>query len=110
MVVTFFVFGSYKAIWRPLWVIGYACADGCVDPSRQNADVWLPRTRDATQTRACSSIAKLWALAWLFQITSSPQNWDEAAGLVAPVVGVFGSRTSSFTCDDLLATGSTTGM
>src|SRR5688572_2489368 len=110
MVVTFCVFGSYIDIWRPLWLIGYACAEGCVEPSRQNADVCCGRTRAATHTRACSSIAKLWALARLFQMASSPQNCDEAAGFASPVDGVFGSRTSSFTCVDVFATGLTTGI
>ena len=39
MVVTCFVFGSYICICRPLWSIGNAFADGCVDPCRQKAGV-----------------------------------------------------------------------
>ena len=38
------------------------------------------RTRAAAQTRACLSIAKLWTVVWLFQIASSPQYGDGAAG------------------------------
>src|SRR6185436_2255045 len=94
IVVTDFVFGSYICICRPLWVIGHATAEGCVDPWRQMADVWLGRMRAATQTRACLSIAKLCALAWLVQIASSPQSADACAGGVLASLGVLGSRTT----------------
>ena len=49
--------------------------------------------RDADQTRACPSIAKLCVLVWLFQIGSSPQYGDGCGGCVLAALGVFGSRT-----------------
>ena len=66
--------------------------------------------RAAIQTRPCLSIAKLCALAWLVQIASSPQYGDGCAGGVCASLGVFGSRTVSFTCVAVCVFGSTTGM
>src|SRR5215471_21300026 len=72
-VVICFVFGSYSSIWRPLWLIGNALADGWVDPSLQNACVWFCLTRAAIHTRPWLSMEKLWAFAWLCHMASSPQ-------------------------------------
>ena len=65
--------------------------------------------RAAAHTRPCLSIAKLWTVVWLFQIASSPQYGDGAAGGVFAELGVFGSRTVSFTWLGALRVGSTTG-
>jgi len=46
---------------------------------------------------------------WLFQITSSPQYGDACGGGVLAALGVFGSRTVSFTWLAALRVGSTTG-
>ena len=70
--------------------------------------VW--RMRAAAQTRPCLSIAKLCAVVWLFQIASSPQYGDGCGGGVFAALGVFGSRTVSFTWLAALRVGSTTGM
>ena len=59
--------------------------------------------RAAIHTRACLSIAKLCALAWLVQIASSPQYGDGCAGGVLASLGVFGSRTSSLICVAVVA-------
>ena len=53
-------------------------------------------------------MAKLWTLVWLFQITSSPQYGDGAAGGVFAELGVCGSRTVIFTWLAALRVGSTT--
>src|SRR5262245_17807203 len=79
-VVIFCVFGSHICTWRLLCAIGTTFADGWLDPSRQNAAVSLGRMRAATQTRACLSIAKLCASDLLFQIASSAQYTEDAAG------------------------------
>ena len=42
-------------------------------------------------------MAKLWVLVWLVQIASSPQYGDGCGGGVLAALGVFGSRTVSFT-------------
>ncbi len=108
-VVIFFAFGSHICIWRLFCAIGTSFADGWLEPSRQNAAVSDPRMRAATQTRACLSIAKLCETDWLFQITSSPQYAEGAAGGWSAALGVFGSRTTSATCVAELSAGFTTG-
>ena len=80
MVVIFFVLGSHICICRLLCAIGTSFADGWLEPSRQKAAVSPGRMRAATHTRASRSIAKLCETDWLFQITSSPQYADGAAG------------------------------
>jgi hypothetical protein len=54
-------------------------------------------------------MAKLCVLVWLFQMTSSPQYGEGCAGGVLAALGVFGSRTVSFTWVTALCVGSTTG-
>ena len=55
--------------------------------------------RAAAHTRPCLSIAKLCTVVWLFQIASSPQYGDGCRRRrVRAALGVFGSRTCSFTC------------
>ncbi|PYR72811.1 MAG: hypothetical protein DMF87_27215 [Acidobacteria bacterium] len=80
MVVIFFVFGSHICISRLLCAIGTSFADGWLDPSRHHAAVSDGRIRAATHTRASLSIAKLCETDWLFQMASSPQYADGAAG------------------------------
>src|SRR5262245_17480173 len=86
-VFTCLVFGSYICICRPLCWSGNALAEGCSDPCLQNAAVWLGRMRAAIHTRACLSIAKLCATDCEFQITSSAQYGDDAAGGVSASLG-----------------------
>src|SRR5258706_13491946 len=97
MVVSCFVFGSYISSPRWLWLIGSNFAEGCSDPARHQSGVCGLRIRAAAHTRACLSIAKLCTVVLLFQITSSPQNGDGAAGGWPAELGVSGSRTTSFT-------------
>src|SRR5262249_33393263 len=97
IVVTCFVFGSYISICRLLVVMGNATADGCVEPWRQKACVSVGRTRDAIQTRLWPSIAKLCDVVCAVQIASSPQYGDGCGGGLSFELGVFGSRTCSFT-------------
>ena len=54
-------------------------------------------------------MAKLWVLVWLVQMTSSPQYGDGCGGVLFAALGVFGSRTVSFTWLVVLRVGSTTG-
>src|SRR6476659_9081074 len=110
IVATFLVLGSYISIWRPLCSSGNACADGWLDPLRQKSGVGFGRMRAAIHTRPCASIEKLWAVVWLVQIASSFQYGDGWVGGLFAWLGVFGSRTSSFTCVTLLCPGVTTGM
>src|SRR5436853_7941534 len=79
-VVIFFVFGSQSCICRLLCGMGTTLADGCFEPSRQNAGVSDGRMRAATQTRASLSIAKLCDSDWLVHSTSSPQYAAGPAG------------------------------
>ena len=51
MCVSFFVFGSYIASWRPERLTGNSFADGCVDPALQNAGLSAGRIVDVIQTR-----------------------------------------------------------
>src|ERR1051325_5943065 len=110
IVTTFFVFGSYISIWRPLCSSGNTCADGWLDPLRQKSGVGFGRIRAAIQTRPCASIEKLCAVVWLVQIASSAQYGDGCAGGLLAWLGVLGSRTSSFTWLTPLCPGITTGM
>src|SRR5262245_56133614 len=80
IVVIFLAFGSHICTWRLLCAMGATLADGWFEPSRQNAAVSLGLIRAATHTRACLSIAKLCASDWLFQIASSAQYTEDAAG------------------------------
>ena len=74
--------------------LGCGCGKTCRHYLRawHQAGVVGLRTRAAAHTRACLSIEKLWTVVWLFQITSSPQYGDGAAGGVAAELGVCGSR------------------
>ena len=65
--------------------------------------------RAAAHTRLCLSMAKLCVLVWLIQMASSPQYGDGAGGGVLAALGVFGSRTVSFTWLVVLRVGSITG-
>src|SRR6185503_10287787 len=94
MCVIFFVAGSYMASCRPLRCSGKAFADGCVDPSLQNAGFSGPRTADVSHSRPFSSSIGLWTLFLLSHTTSSPQYGD-GAGIFGDVGGVFASRTVS---------------
>src|SRR6187549_843581 len=96
MCVIFFVAGSYISNCRPLRCSGNAFADGCVEPSLQNAGLSGARTADVSHSRPFSSSIGLCTLFLLVQIASSPQYGD-GFGMAAGVGGVFGSRTVSFT-------------
>ena len=54
-------------------------------------------------------MAKLCEFDWLFQMASSPQYTDAAAGGWSAALGVFGSRTFSAICVALFCAGFTTG-
>src|SRR5580765_5141026 len=110
MGVVCFVFGSYNSSCRPLCVSGNNFADGWSDPAWHHGIVAFCRIRDAAQTRAWPSIAKLWVLVWLVQIASSPQYGDGCGGGVLAALGVFGSRTVSFTWPAVWRVGSMVGM
>ena len=58
-------------------------------------DELIFRTRAAAHTRPCLSMAKLCTVVLLFQIASSPQYGEAAAGGWSPELGVSGSRTIS---------------
>ena len=73
MWVSFSVFGSYIATWRPASSIGNSFADGWSEPLRQNAGVGGWRMREVSQTRPSWSSIGLCTEVWLFQIISSPQ-------------------------------------
>src|SRR5215831_11200081 len=109
IVVSCFVFGSYISSPRWLWLIGKSFADGWSDPARHQSGVCGFRTRAAAHTRPCLSIAKLCTVVLLFQIASSPQYGDAAAGGVSAELGVSGSRTVSLTMLAVLVFGSITG-
>src|SRR5690348_8961820 len=92
MVVGSLDFGSHRMSPRCPCGIGNSLAEISSDPAWHHAGVRRFRTRPAAHTRACLSIGKLWTVVWLFQIASSPQYGDAAAGLVANELGVCGSR------------------
>src|SRR5688572_2954181 len=94
MCVSCFVAGSYICRCRPLRWIGNSFADGCDEPSLQNAGFSGERTAEVSQRRPFSSSIGLWTLFLLVQMTSSPQ-YGEGAGIFGLVGGVFGSRTVS---------------
>src|SRR5215467_534362 len=97
MCVSFFVFGSYIASWRPDRFNGKSFADGCVDPALQNAGLSAGRIVDVIQTRPFSSNIGLRTLFLLVQTVSVPQYAD-GAPVFGPVAGcVAGSRTVSGT-------------
>ena len=73
MCVSFFVFGSYIARWRPARSIGNSFADGWLEPALQKSGLSGGRTAEVIQTRPCSSNIGLWTLFLLVQIGSSPQ-------------------------------------
>src|SRR5918997_3337417 len=91
MCVSFFVFGSYIARWRPERSSGVSLADGWLDPALQKAGFSGGRTAAVIQTRPRSSNIGLWTLLLLVQSVSHPQYGD-GCGMCAPVAGVFGSR------------------
>ena len=70
--VNLFAFGSYMAAWRAAVLVGNAFADGCDEPSWQNAGLFAGRTCDVNQARPFWSIIGLWVLVWLSQIGSAP--------------------------------------
>src|SRR6266702_6358914 len=94
---------------RPLRLSGNKAAEGWVDPSWQKAGLSLGRIRDVIHTLPFSSNIGLWTLAWLFQMASSPQYGEGAAGLSSALDGVFGSRTGTLTWLATALTGSRTG-
>src|SRR5512147_1569727 len=109
MCVSFFVFGSYMASWRPERLTGKSFADGCVEPALQNAGLSGGRIVEVIHTRPFSSIIGLWTLFLLVHGSSSPQYAD-GAPVIGPVAGwVFGSRTVSGTRLTALCVGSSTG-
>ena len=67
------VFGSYIERWRVDCSIGVSFAEGWSEPLRQKSGLANCPTRDVNQTWPFSSIIGLCMLAWLSQITSSPQ-------------------------------------
>src|SRR5215471_6453194 len=77
------VFGSYMARWRLDCSSGNSCADGWADPFLQKAGLAGGRTLEVNQTRPCSSNIGLCMLAWLSQMTSSPQYGDGVMGFCA---------------------------
>src|SRR6266566_5585590 len=81
MSVTWFVFGSYIASWRPLLFSGNKAAEGWLDPSLQNAGLSLGRILEVIHTRPFSSNIGLCTLAWLCQMASSPQYGEGATTL-----------------------------
>src|SRR5947209_20361682 len=109
MRLTWFVFGSYIASWRPLLFSGNKAAEGWLEPSLQNAGLSFGRILEVIQTRTCASNIGLWTLAWLCQMASSPQYGEGATTLSSALDGVFGSRTGSFTWVVTELTGSRTG-
>src|SRR6185503_10709616 len=70
--VSFPVFGSYIARWRPALASGYNLADGCDEPALQTSGLSNGRTVDVIQTRPRASIIGLCTLFLLVQIGSSP--------------------------------------
>src|SRR5262249_43540285 len=67
------VAGSYIERWRVACSIGVSLADGWSEPLRQKSGLENWPMREVNQTRPVSSIIGLCMLAWLSQITSSPQ-------------------------------------
>src|SRR5438034_8190369 len=83
MSVSCLVLGSYMASCRPLRLRGNKTAEGWVDPSWQKAGLSLGRIREVIHTLPFSSNIGLCTLARLFQMASSPQYGEGAAGLSA---------------------------
>src|SRR5947209_7374248 len=94
MCVSFWVFGSYMASWRPEFASGNTFADGWLEPCLQKSGFGDGRTVDVIQTRPWPSSIGLCTLFLLVQIGSSPQYGD-GCGIAGGVGGVFGSRTVS---------------
>src|SRR5712675_1849477 len=90
------VAGSYLARCRVDCSIGVSFAEGWSEPFLQKSGLANWPTREVNQTCPFSSIIGLCMLAWLSQITSSPQYGDGAMALFLDV-GVLGSRTGIFT-------------
>src|SRR3954469_6172368 len=67
------LFGSYIERWRLALSSGSTCADGWLEPLRQNSGLRGGRTRAVYQTRACSSSIGLWVVVWLSQSGVAPQ-------------------------------------
>src|SRR6187431_1700303 len=109
MCVSFLVCGSYICRCRLALSSGYTLAEGCVDPSLQNAGLSNGVTAEVSHNRFCSSSIGLCTLFLLVQITSSPQ-YGEAAGIFGLVAGVFGSRTLSGMRLTVCLMGSSTGV
>src|SRR5687767_10523834 len=100
--------GSNIDRWRFDCATGNALADGCADPSLQNAGFSAGRTREVNHTRPRSSIIGLCASVWLSQIGSGPQYGDGPNGFVFDE-GVRGSRTGCSTSLTLCVPGSSIG-
>src|SRR6516164_585705 len=75
------VAGSYMERCRVDCSIGVSLADGWSDPFLQKSGLANCPTREVNQTRPFSSIIGLCMLAWLSQITSSPQEAEGASVL-----------------------------
>src|SRR5262245_28469355 len=67
------VFGSYIDRWRLAVSTGVSFAEGCSEPFLHQSGLAGGPTREVNQTWPFSSIIGLCMLAWLSQITSSPQ-------------------------------------
>src|SRR6516164_8232248 len=80
--------GSYMEKWRVDCSIGVSFAEGWSEPLRQKSGLANWPTREVNQTRPVSSIIGLCMLAWLSQITSSPQYGDGPRGLSFDVGGL----------------------
>src|SRR4029077_8465998 len=109
IVVVCLVLGSYISRPRWPWLVGKSLADAWSNPARHQAGVSGFRMRAAAQTRPCLSIEKLCTVVLLFQIASSPQYGDGAAGGVFTELGVSGSRTVSLIWLAVFLLGSITG-
>ncbi len=109
MWVSFPVFGSYLARWRPARVSGNNRAEGWLDPSLQKAGLSGGRTVEVIQTRPRSSNIGLCTLFLLVQIGSLPQYGDASGTLVPAAIWVAESRTVSGTRRVEWCTGSRTG-
>src|SRR3990170_6764390 len=109
MCVSFLVAGSYTCRCRVARGSGNSFADGCVDPSLQNAGFSAGRTAEVSHRRPFSSSMGLCTLFLLVQIASSPK-YGEGAAIFGEVGGVFGSRTLSGIWLTALVFGSSTGM
>src|SRR5580658_8464783 len=109
--VNFCVFGSKIENWRCDVASGNSFAEGLSDPALQNAGFDSGRRRAEYQTRPSASNIGLWTIAWLSQISSSPQYGDGASCEYSSFeLEVFGSMTGSRILDATALTGSSTGM